>query len=118
MPHVDKGNGAKPKAPMKRATKARVPGPAFQHGKDKFTYALKAWSVERRGGGWFYTETTPSILGNKPYWRGPYESVENAGRAIARNLVVEITDRHTRAIEIYKIDRNDPLFGLEPESKL
>ena len=118
MTHDLKTTGIHKKERMLPSPKAKIPEPTSLHGKVKFTYALKPWSVERRGGGWFVAETVPSIPGNKPEWRGPFQSVENACRAIARNLAVEIADRHTRNVEHYHIVRNDPLFGLEPESTL
>ena len=92
--------------------------PRYQHGQIKFTYALKQWSVERRGSGWFVAETVPSIPGNKPSWRGPFQSVENACRAIARGLALELTDRHTRSVENHRMAKNDPLYGLDPKSAL
>ena len=116
MTRVEKTNGLKAKALIK--SKQPHPEPHHQHGQVKFTYALKAWSVERRGGGWFITETVATIHGNKPAWRGPFQSVENACRAIARGLALELTDRHTRSVEGHKIARKDPLHGLDPESTL
>ena len=116
MTHVQKANSARPKFPP--ATKPPHPEPRYQHGQVKFTYALKQWSVERRGGGWFVAETVPSIPGNKPNWRGPFQSLETACRAIARGLALELTDRHTRMIERYKMAKNDPLYGLDPKSTL
>ena len=116
MTHVQKTNGSSPKAPA--TAKPPHTEPRYQHGQVKFTYALKQWSIERRGAGWFVAETVPSIPGNKPSWRGPFQSVENACRAIARGLVLELTDRHTRMVETHKIVRNDPLYGLDPNSTL
>ena len=94
MAQVQKTNGVKAKAPIK--PKQPHPEPHRQHGQAKFTYALKAWSIERRGAGWFVSENVATIHGNKPTWRGPFQSVENACRAIARGLALELTDRHTR----------------------
>ena len=116
MSHVQKTNGTQPKIPpMPREPHSE---PRYQHGQVKFTYALKQYSVERRGAGWFVAETVPSILGNKPNWRGPFQSVENACRAIARGLALELTDRHTRSVESHKMARTDPLYGLDPKSTL
>ena len=116
MTQAQKSNASKPKAP----TIAKEPSaePRYEHGVTKFTYALKAWSVERRGAGWFVAETVASILGNKPVWRGPFQSVENACRAIARGLALELTDRHTRSVESHRIAKTDPLHGLDPKSTL
>ena len=114
MPQLAKNNGTRPAAPVK----AKVPpaAPAHTHGQTKFTYALKQHSVERRGAGWFVAETVPSIPGNKPAWRGPFQSVENACCAIARSLALELTDRHTRRVASHRIDKADPLHGLDPKS--
>ena len=95
-----------------------IPRPRHHHGQVKFTYALKQWSVERRSAGWFVAETVPSIPGNKPSWRGPFRSVTNACRAIARGLALELIDRHTRSVESYRVTRTDPLYGLGPRTSL
>ena len=116
MTHVQKTNGIQKTAPMPKQPHTE---PRYQHGQVKFTYALKQWSIERRGAGWFIAETVPSIPGNKPNWRGPFQSVENACRAIARGLALELTDRHTRSVESHKMVRNDPLYGLgDPKTAL
>ena len=115
MQQVEKPNSVKPKGKSKLTLS---PEPNQHHGQTKFTYALKAWSIERRGAGWFVAETVASIHGNKSNWRGPFQSVENACRAIARGLALELTDRHTRSVEGHRIASNDPLHGLDPKSTL
>ena len=116
MTQVQKVNGLKSKPPA--IPKEPHNDARYQHGQVKFTYALKAWSIERRGSGRFVAETLPNIPGNKPSWRGPFQSVENACRAIARGLALELTDRHIRMVETHKIAKNDPLYGLDPKSTL
>ena len=106
MSHVQKTNGLSPKAPA--LVKPPRTEPRHQHGPVKFTYALKQHSIERRPTGWFVAETVPSVTG-KPHWRGPFQSIENACRAIARGLALEIVDRHTRSVEGHKMGKNDPL---------
>jgi hypothetical protein len=39
-------------------------------------------------------------------------------RTIGRHLATEIADRHTRSIEAHKIERNAPLYGLKPTTRL
>ena len=82
----------------------------------KFTYALQAWTAERRASGWFVAATVSN--GDKSQWTGPFESIETACLAIARRHATEIADRHTRSIEHHKIKKTDPLFGLKPTTKL
>jgi hypothetical protein len=109
-----KGNGASTRAPrLEPNTK-----PSIEHAPAKFSYALKQWTVERRATGWFVSPTTSSVTGNKPEWRGPFETIETAMLAIARALAVELADRHTRSVEFHKIDRSDPLYGLKPTTRL
>ena len=85
MTQAQKSNAGKPRPSA--ISKKPSAEPPSEHGVTKFTYALKAWSVERRGAGWFVAETVVSILGNKPTWRGPFLSIENACRAIARGIL-------------------------------
>ena len=116
MTQAQKSNSSKPRPSA--ITKEPSAEPRYEHGVTKLTYALKAWSVERRGAGWFVAETVASILGNKPVWRGPFQSVENACRAIARGLALELTDRHTRSVESHRIAKTDHLHGLDPKNTL
>lgn len=95
-------------------------GARFKHEAppEKFTYALPAFSAERRKDGWWIGKTVPTFAGEKPKWTGPFTDIENACLSIARQLFVELADRHTRAIETHAIARSDPLFGLKPTTKL
>ena len=109
-----KGNGARPTVPRKAAQKIHEPLPK----RPQLIYALKQWSAERRKDGWYVSPTTSAVVGNKPEWRGPFQSIENACLAIARQHAVELADRHTRHIEFHKIDKSDPLYGLQPNTHL
>ena len=109
MANAETRGGTKPSEKRKPAIDAKP---------DKFTYALRAWSAERRNTGWFVAPTQPSFTGNKIEWRGPFATIESACLAIARGLAVEIADRHTRSVESYKIDRKHALYGFQPETRL
>ena len=85
---------------------------------EKFTYALAAFTAERREVGWYVAKTVPSFNGEKPKWSGPFETIENACFSIARHLSTELGDRHTRSIEAHKIARTNPLYGLKPTTRL
>lgn len=100
-----------------RALRSAPPDIRTQSAKpDKFIYALKAYSAERRATGWFVSQT---VCGDaKPTWSGPFATIESACLAIARRLAVEIADRHTRSIEFHAIKRDDPLFGLKPTTRI
>lgn len=109
-----KGNGASTRATHNQPDAK----PPIEHTPTKFSYALKQWTVERRTTGWFVSPTTSSVIGNKPEWRGPFETIETAMLAIARALAVELADRHTRSVEFHKIAPTDPLYGLKPTTRL
>ncbi len=115
MPSPAKGNGHPARPP--RAAVARMHEP-LERTPPKFTYALKQWTIERRANGWFVSPTNSSVAGNKPEWRGPFQTIESACLAIARSLAVEIADRHTRSCEFHKIGKGDPLNGFKPDSHL
>jgi len=85
---------------------------------DKFTYALKQYTAERREDGWWISRTWAVSAGEKPQWRGPFATIETACLAIARRLATEIADRHTHWIEWYGIKRGDPLYGLKLTTRL
>ncbi len=85
---------------------------------EKFTYALAAYTAERRKEGWYVAKSVPSFVEEKPKWAGPFETIETACLSIGRHLAVEIADRHTRSIETHKIARTDPLYGLQPTTRL
>jgi 2-polyprenyl-6-methoxyphenol hydroxylase-like FAD-dependent oxidoreductase len=85
---------------------------------EKLTYALAAYTAERRKDGWYVAKTVPSFNGAKPKWQGPFETIESTCLSMARHLSVELADRHTRSIEAHKIDRKHPLYGLKPTTRL
>lgn len=113
MPEMAKGNGTGVRPGMQPKTK--TPRRERPH---KFTYALKAWTAERRDTGWFVSVTVPSFNGAKPDWRGPFATIETACLSIARGQANEIADRHTRSVEGHKIARSHPLYGFKPTTKL
>ena len=104
------GNGK-----LQPATK--VP-PKLKDGPEKFTYALAAFTAERRKEGWYVAKSVASFNGDKPKWSGPFETIESACLSIGRHLATELADRHTRSIESHKIARNAPLYGLKPTTRL
>lgn len=105
------GNGKTPAARAK-------PVPVVERTPARFTYALAAYTVERREDGWYIARTRPTFVGERMTWSGPFETIETACLSIARHLAVEIADRHTRSVEWHKIKRGDPLYGLKPETRL
>lgn len=115
MPSPTRGNGKHRRLTPDAAAKIQSP---LEAKPTRFIYALRQWSIERRCTGWFVAVTTSGVPGNKPEWRGPFQTIETACLAIARGLAVEIADRHTRSIEFHKIGRTDPLFGLKREPRL
>ena len=105
---------ARPATPAKlHAKDAAVDRPA-----DKLTYALKAYTAERRKDGWWIARSWFVAAGEKPKWMGPFETIETACLSIARHLAAELADRHTLSIEGMKLKSGDPLYGLKPETKL
>lgn len=92
--------------------------PAFNEPVMKFTYALAAYSVERRTDGWYMAKTIPSFTGEKTKWRGPFGTIETLCLSIGRHLATEIADRHTRSIEANKIGKSHALYGLKPTTSL
>ncbi len=85
---------------------------------DKFTYALRQYTAERRKNGWWISRTWTVSAGEKPEWKGPFATIETACLAIARRLAIEIADRHTQWIEWHGIKYSDPLYGLKPTTRL
>ena len=83
-----------------------------------FTYALKAYSAERRKDGWWIARSPFSSGSERPEWSGPFKTIETTCLAIARRLATEIADRHTRSIEGNKLKPGDPLYGLKPTTRL
>ncbi len=45
---------------------------------DRFTYALRQYTVERRVDGWWISRTWIVSAGEKPQWRGPFATIETA----------------------------------------
>lgn len=84
----------------------------------KLTYALKAYTAERRADGWWICRTPFSSTGERPEWSGPFAEIETACLSIARRLAIEIADRHTRSIEGLKLKPNDRLYGLKLSTRL
>ena len=104
-----------------RATMADAPSKARTGTKttpDKLTYALTAFTAERRAGGWFVAQSYSPYYDEKPKWRGPFESIDTAMLSVARQLVSELADRHTRDVERHKILRGSALYGLQAGLRL
>ena len=83
---------------------------------EKFTYALPAFTVQRRKTGWRISPTWSA--GEKPLWTGPFATIETACLSIGRRLAIEIADRHTRSIERHGLTSDDALYGLKPTTRL
>ena len=62
-------------------------------------YALKPWTVRETNGKWMITRTP--FFDAKPEWKGPYQSLDNAAKAIARAITQEVAERHNRRIDFY-----------------
>ena len=101
---------SKPATPAKAAIDRSTPA--------RFTYALKAYTAERRADGWWICRTTFASAGEKPEWSGPFATIETAVLAIARRLATEIADRHTRSVEGHQLKDSDPLYGLKATTRL
>jgi hypothetical protein len=116
--HLPKAAAKLVNAPL--PAKAAKPPARFKHEQppEKFTYALAAYTAERRKNGWWVAKSVPSFNGEKPRWSGPFETIESACFSVARHLSVELGDRHTRSIEAHKVARGDPLYGLKPTTRL
>jgi hypothetical protein len=84
---------------------------------EKFTYALPAFTVQRRKSGWWISPTSKGT-GEKPQWTGPFATIETACLSIARKLAIEIADRHTQSIERHGLTPDDALYGLKPTTRL
>ena len=83
---------------------------------EKFTYALPAFTVQRRKTGWWISPSKSA--GEKPQWSGPFATIETTCLSIARKLAIEIADRHTRSIERHGVTSDDLLYGLKPTTRL
>jgi hypothetical protein len=62
-------------------------------------YLLKAWTLREKNGKWFAAHAAHH--GDKPEWKGPYQSLDNAAKAIARAITQEVAARHNRCIDFY-----------------
>jgi hypothetical protein len=60
----------------------------------RHVYALRGFTVEKRGKGWFFARTVPRR--EKADWRGPYRSEASVTLVIARELKSELLRRHRR----------------------
>lgn len=111
--HIGKAAAKLVNAPLKT-------GPRFNHEQapDRFTYALAAHTAERRKDGWYVAKSVPSFANEKQKWTGPFVDIENACLSIARQLFIELADRHTRSTEAHKLRPGDPLYGLKPTTRL
>jgi hypothetical protein len=105
-------------APVPKAKNAKPPKSRVKTPPEKFTYALKDYTAERRKNGWWISRTWTVSAGEKPQWIGPFATIETACLAIARRLAIELADRHTQSIEWHRIKYDDPLYGLKPTTRL
>lgn len=113
--HVSKRAAAAVNAPLATPNEPRKTEPA---GPSRFTYALAAYTAERRLDGWYAARAVPSFSGQRPKWSGPFETIESACLAIGHHLATELADRHARAVETHKLKPGDPLHGLKPTTRL
>lgn len=58
-------------------------------------YALKSWSIRKRGEQYFIA---PTAQEGKHLWRGPYLTLQRAATAIARRLQWEFAKRQGRKV--------------------
>lgn len=107
-----------PLAARRSAVKTEKPAATAASQSARVTYALKAYSAERRANGWYVSRTPLSVAGEKPEWSGPFQTIETAMLAIARRLATELADRHTRTIEARGIKAGDPMYGLKSTTAL
>ena len=57
---------------------AKAPQARFHNAPDKFTYALKDYTAERRATGWYISRTWAVSAAEKPQWVGPFATIETA----------------------------------------
>jgi len=103
-------------APLDPAPTATAPTASTAKPPEKFTYALPAFTVQRRKTGWWISPTWSA--GEKPQWSGPFATIETACLSIARKLAIEIADRHTQSIERHGLTPGDPLYGPKSITRL
>lgn len=63
---------------------------------ERYIYALSAFTVEKREGGWYYARS--AVRHAKEDWKGPYKSEAAVTTAIARELRREISERYKRQL--------------------
>jgi hypothetical protein len=83
---------------------------------DRFTYALKPHTVERRSDGWWVCKTPATSFGEKPHWTGPFAALDDACLAIAGLQATEAAERHARNLRFYGLQPGHPLHGLKPST--
>ncbi len=106
---------ATPASPMAKRKPLASGKPTPAQCPEKFTYRLECYTAELRATGWFIARTTYHDA--KPESIGPYALIENAAYAIARRLIVEMADRHTKMVERYGLDRTHKLYGLKKTTR-
>jgi hypothetical protein len=84
---------------------------------DRFTYALKPHTAERRSDGWWVCKTPVTSFGEKAQWTGPFASIEDACLAIAGLQATEAAERHARNLRFYGLQPGHPLHGLKPATR-
>ncbi len=61
---------------------------------ERYIYALTAFTVEKRGDGWYFARS--AVRHGRDDWQGPYRSEASVAMMIARQLRREITERYRR----------------------
>jgi hypothetical protein len=84
---------------------------------EHLTYALTAYTVQRRQGAWFVTPAWSAFVGERPEWRGPFDTIEDACNIIASLSIAELRRRHGAHIVSYRLATADPLYGDRPVKK-
>jgi hypothetical protein len=82
---------------------------------DKFTYALPAFTMQRRKTGWWISPTWSA--GEKPQWTGPFATIEAACLSIARKLAIEIAAPHA-VDRATRVDARPSALRLKPTTRL
>lgn len=78
---------------------------------EHFTYALSAFTVQRRQGHWYVTPAWSAFAGEKPEWRGPFDTIEDASAIMMSLAIAELRRRHATHIASYQLAPEDPLNG-------
>lgn len=95
-------------------SKNGTPATATPRRVEQLTYALTAYTAQRRQGAWLITPSWSAFAGEKPEWRGPFETIEEACQIIGSLVQSEMRRRHAAHIESYRLKPGDPLYGLRP----